>query len=377
MGNSVLDGRASAVLSDGIITKFYTSAAWIEGQAEQQLDDISTWTGVQKVAAFPDLHPGKYGPVGCAILANRIFPQLIGSDIGCGMSLFQLDLPWRKFKLEKALRRLRCLEQPASSDQRGRLEQADLPADLFAKALGTVGGGNHFCEIQTLSEVDANTGLDKTRLYLLVHSGSRGFGNAILNSVPNGAFAGLLATEDAAQLYLQDHDRAVRWASLNRQIIAERAAVSLRADLTLLVDAPHNLLTPEKGGWLHRKGAAVADQRLVPLAGSRASASYLMSSNDHADALGSLAHGAGRRYDRSSMHGRVRAKKSDLEAMKRTPFGGRVLCEDRDLLIEEAPLAYKSSKSVAEDLERTGAAHRVAEFHPLLTFKKTRAGGRS
>lgn len=377
MGNSVLDDRASAVSGDGVIIKFYTPAAWIEGRAEAQLNEIVGWTGVQKIAAFPDLHPGKYGPVGCAVLADRIFPQLIGNDIGCGMSLFQLDLPVRKLKLEKALRRMRVLGEPASEDPRWRLEDAGLPTDLFATSLGTVGGGNHFCEVQTLAEADDGIRLDTSRLYLLVHSGSRGFGNAVLGSVPDGTFAGLDPENDTALAYLRDHNRAVRWASLNRHIIAERAAEALRADLMLLVDVPHNLLTRHGDGWLHRKGAAVAEQGFVPLAGSRASASYLMAPNGHDDALGSLAHGAGRRYDRSSMHGRVRAKKSDIEAMQRTSFGGRILCEDRDLLIEEAPLAYKSAKSVAEDLERTGAAHSVAEFHPLLTFKKTRDGRRS
>lgn len=374
MGNSVLDGRASAVSGDGVITKFYTSAAWIEGWAEAQLEEIAGWTGVQKIAAFPDLHPGKYGPVGCAVLADRIFPQLIGNDIGCGMSLFQLDLPVRKLKLDKALRRMRVLGEPVSEDQRWRLEDAGLPTDLFATSLGTVGGGNHFCEAQTLAEADDDIRLDASRLYLLVHSGSRGFGNAVLEAVPQGAYAGVKGDSDAAQAYLRDHDKAARWASLNRQIIAVRAAEALRAELTLLVDAPHNLLARHGDGWLHRKGAAVAEQGFVPLAGSRASASYLMAPNGCDDALSSLAHGAGRRYDRSSMHGRVRAKKSDIEAMQRTPLGGRILCEDRDLLIEEAPLAYKSAKSVAGDLERTGAAHSVAEFHPLLTFKKTRDG---
>ena len=76
------------------------------------------------------------------------------------------------------------------------------------------------------------------------------------------------------------------------------------------------------------------------------------------------------------MHGRVRSKRSDIEAMQRTPFGGRVLCEDRDLLIEEAPLAYKSAQSVVADLDTTDAAKSVAKFYPLLTFKKTRDGGR-
>ncbi|UWR53661.1 RNA ligase RtcB family protein [Phaeobacter inhibens] len=377
MRNSVLDGRASAVSGDGVITKFYTPAAWIEGRAEAQLEEIAGWTGVQKIAGFPDLHPGKYGPVGCAVLADRIFPQLIGNDMGCGMSLFQLDLPVRKLKLEKALRRMRVLGEPTTKDQHWRLEDAGLPTDLIATSLGTVGGGNHFCEVQTLAEVDDGTRLDASRLYLLVHSGSRGFGNAVLGSVPDDAFAGLDPDNDTALAYRQDHKRAVRWASLNRQIIAERAAEALRADLMLLVDVPHNLLVRHGDGWLHRKGAAIAAQGFVPLAGSRASASYLLSSSGHEDALESLAHGAGRRYDRSSMHGRVRTKKSDIEAMQRTPFGGRILCEDRDMLIEEAPLAYKSAKSVVEDLERTGAAHSVAEFHPLLTFKKTRDGRRS
>jgi len=371
MDNSVLDGRASAMSGGGVITKFYTSAGWIEGRAEQQLKEVAGWTGVQKIAAFPDLHPGKYGPVGCAVLADRIFPQLIGNDIGCGMSLFQLDLPVRKLKLEKALRRMRVLGEPASEEQRGRLEETGLPTDLFATSLGTVGGGNHFCEVQTLAEADDGTRLDASRLYLLVHSGSRGFGNVVLGSVPDGAFAGLDPENDTALAYRQDHNRAVRWASLNRQAIAERASEALRADLTLIVDAPHNLLTRHGDGWLHRKGAAVAGQGFVPLAGSRAGASYLMAPTGHDDALDSLAHGAGRRYDRSSMHGRVRAKKSDIKAMQRNPFGGRILCENRDLLIEEAPLAYKSAKSVAEDLEGTGAAHCLAELHPLITFKKT------
>jgi len=111
---------------------------------------------------------------------------------------------------------------------------------------------------------------------------------------------------------------------------------------------------------------------LVPVAGSRATSSFLVKSLGQDDAMNSLAHGAGRRYDRASMHGRVQGRKSDIEAMKQTPFGGRVICEDRDLLIEEAPQAYKSAESVVSDLEVTGVAKRLATMNPLLTFKKTR-----
>jgi release factor H-coupled RctB family protein len=88
MGNSVLDDRTPAETRGGIITKFYISTAWIKGRAEQQVEQIAGWSGVRKIAAFPDLHSVKYGPAGGDVLADRVFPQLIGNNIGCGMSLF-------------------------------------------------------------------------------------------------------------------------------------------------------------------------------------------------------------------------------------------------------------------------------------------------
>jgi release factor H-coupled RctB family protein len=371
MGNPDTDGRLSAQATSAAITHFYSSDAWIEGRAEDQLNHVGSWAGVSQIAAFPDLHPGKYGPVGCAVQADRIFPQLIGNDIGCGMALFELDLPLRKLKLEKAVRRIRALGAPMDVPQEARLEKIDLPSDLFASALGTIGGGNHFCEVQTLVDPKDGCDLDRRCTYLLVHSGSRGLGEAVLNALPNGAFEGLKPDHEDAAAYVRGHDRAVLWAKLNRQIIAERAAEALRADVRLIADVPHNILTQTPEGWLHRKGAAMAAD-LVPVAGSRATSSYLVQPLGAKAALASLAHGAGRRYDRSSMHGRVRGKRSDIAAMERTPFGGRVICEDRDLLIEEAPHAYKSADSVVSDLETLGVAKRMATLNPLLTFKKTR-----
>ena len=371
MGTPIIGGRTSASQARGSITPFYSSSAWIDGRAEDQLNHVAAWCGVTKIAAFPDLHPGKYGPVGCAVLADRIYPQLIGNDIGCGMSLFQLDLPSRKFKLEKAVRRIRVLGQPVNVPQPDRLERIGLAGDLFPHALGTIGGGNHFCEVQTLRDPLDGCDLDTSLMYLLVHSGSRGLGDATLGALHADAFDGLAPDSAAAQTYVTAHNQAVKWAALNRQIIAERAAEALRADVRLITDAPHNLLEPMANGWLHRKGAAAAVD-LVPVAGSRATSSYLVKPLGLNAALHSLAHGAGRRYDRSSMHGRVRGKRSDIAAMQRTPFGGRVICEDRDLLIEEAPQAYKSARVVVADLQVFGVAQPVATLDPMLTFKKTR-----
>lgn len=371
MGNPSMDGRLSALQTHATVTKLYSSSAWVDGRAEDQLQHVATWAGVHQIAAFPDLHPGKFGPVGCAVLADRIYPQLVGNDIGCGMALFALDLPVRRFKLDKAVRRIRVLGEPVEGAQNDRLEQIGLRTDMFAQSLGTIGGGNHFCEVQTLTERQDTCELDPSCVYLLVHSGSRGLGEATFGALPPGAFSGMSPGGSDAADYLAGHDAAVAWARLNRQIIAERAADALRADLRLVADVPHNLLERTSGGWLHRKGAAVA-KGLVPVAGSRATSSYLVQPLGLDAAMASLSHGSGRRYDRASMHGRVRGKRSDIAAMERTPFGGRVICENRDLMIEEAPQAYKSSKDVVSDLEATGVAMPVATLNPLLTFKTTR-----
>jgi release factor H-coupled RctB family protein len=72
------------------------------------------------------------------------------------------------------------------------------------------------------------------------------------------------------------------------------------------------------------------------------------------------------------MHGRVGTKKSDLLILGHNPFGGLVVCDDRDLLVEEAPDAYKSIARVIADLTDCGLARVVATFRPLVTFKNAR-----
>ncbi|WP_305858698.1 RtcB family protein, partial [Klebsiella pneumoniae] len=135
---------------------------------------------------FPDLHPGKYGPTGIAVLSHRLHPQLIGNDIGCGMSLFALDMPPRKLRLDKAVERLREIEAQHVFDPVAVLAAAGLPTELFPQALGTIGGGNHFCELQAVDHViDARApqAIDRQGLYLLVHSGSRGLGARVFGQV--------------------------------------------------------------------------------------------------------------------------------------------------------------------------------------------------
>lgn len=363
------DGRAA-------VHAFTSVRSWIEGNALQQLEAVAALPGVVAVAGMPDLHPGKYGPVGCAVLSRRIHPQLVGADIGCGMGLFQLDTPVRKLRLDKAAERLRSLEGPWDGDVRPVLDAAGLAPTMYDASLGTVGGGNHFCEVQAIEEIvapeiAAAAGLDRERAFALVHSGSRGLGYGVLVRHLATGLADLDPASDAGAAYMAAHDEAVRWAVVNRRLIARRAAEALRADSTFVADLAHNLAEPFDGAILHRKGTAAADRGLVPIPGSRGTLSYLVAplAASRPETLASLAHGAGRKYDRASMHGRVGTTKSELTKLARNPYGGLVVCENRGLLVEEAPDAYKSIDQVIGDLVTHGLARVVATFRPLVTFK--------
>jgi release factor H-coupled RctB family protein len=205
------------------IHTFYSTRSWIEGSATKQLEDVGALSGVKAVAGMPDLHPGKYGPVGCSVLADRIHPQLVGSDIGCGMGLFQLDLGARKLRVDKAADRLRVLDVPWEGDVTGAVAEDGLVPTPFDGSLGTIGGGNHFCELQAIEEilepdVAAKAGLDRSRAYLLVHSGSQGLGFSILQRQLLANATALDPASELGRAYLTEHDNAVRWAALNRRV---------------------------------------------------------------------------------------------------------------------------------------------------------------
>lgn len=378
MGNSQsVDGRAP-------VHMFTSSKSWVEGDAIRQLEQVAKTTDVTAVAAMPDLHPGKYGPVGCAVLSRRVHPQLVGADIGCGMGLFALDLAARRVRADKAAERMRAIGGAWDGDAAARRIAAGLEDTGFDGALGTVGGGNHFCELQVVDaiavpEVAARAGIDADRAFVLVHSGSRGLGYSILERVLAGGAAALDPDGQEGQDYLAVHDDAVRWAVLNRRLIAERAGAALKTDVMLVNDVGHNLAEVTPAGVLHRKGAAAADRGLVPVPGSRGALTYLVEplADAPAEALATLAHGAGRKYERGSMHGRVGRTKSDLVRLGRNPFGGLVVCEDRNLLIEEAPEAYKSIGQVIADIEGFRLARVVATLRPVVTFKSVKDEARA
>ncbi|MDB6017993.1 MAG: hypothetical protein JWR19_2482 [Pedosphaera sp.] len=362
---------------------FASAKSWIEGEAVRQLYATAQLDGMRRAVGLPDLHPGKGAPVGAAFLSEgRIYPYLIGSDIGCGMGLWKTNLLRRKAKLDRWTSLRFDLEHPWEGNVREYLAAASVDSTAFDAALGTIGGGNHFAELQAVEEIfDAKgfkqLGLGKDQLVVLVHSGSRGLGDAILREHVDGHHAaGAETGTAAADEYLRRHDSAVRWAATNRALIAERFVSALGGAAEPVWDGCHNAITRlDNAGetlWLHRKGAVPANAGPVIIPGTRGTLSYLVSplGDGHAN-LWSLAHGAGRKWARTASRARMR-ERYQLSELVQTPLGGRVICEERDLLYEEAPAAYKNIEAVIQDLVAAGIASVIATLRPLLTYK-TRA----
>ena len=235
---------------------------------------------------------------------------------------------------------------------------------------------------------------------VLVHSGSRGLGETILRAHVDQHFGeGVEVESFAAEEYLRGHDFAVRWAKANRELIARRFTATLGAEAECLWDGCHNSITPKlrssrgneaqtsdaRSGaqrgleeaslltsvatFIHRKGAVDAESDFVVIPGSRGSLSYIVKpTGDGESHAWSLAHGAGRKWARSEARLRMRERFSVPE-LAQTGLGGRVICEERDLLYEEAPAAYKNIEAVIQELVAAGLVSVIATLRPLLTYR--------
>lgn len=363
------------------VTIISSEKNWLEQAAVNQLNHISTLPGVVKAVGLPDLHPGKT-PVGAAIVTEGIiYPHLIGNDIGCGMAMFMTDIEKKKLKLERLIKKVEGL---------GNLREISLPEPEYEEiasypldsSLGTIGGGNHFAELQETEavfdeEAFRHLGFDKNQVMLLVHSGSRGYGQTILDESIRlyEAQNGLQSTSHAAREYLSKHDNAVHWAAINRELIAYRIlrALGISIQTMKLVDSSHNSVSSKECDnkllYIHRKGASPSDAGAIVIPGSRGSLTYLVMPTDDTCVSGySLAHGAGRKWERSMCRSRLENKYTK-ETIKYTKFKGRVICNDNNLLFEEAPEAYKNIDTVIQSLLEFELIKIIATFKPILTYK--------
>lgn len=336
---------------------------------ERAIGRLATCDDVVKIAVMPDVHLAADVCNGVVVATRqRLFPQAVGGDIGCGMTAMRLDGSASLLRSRhQAQQVLKGLETVVPIERHSRATVAEeLPGELRDQPLsdpalaqqaeraglfqlGTLGRGNHFLELQAD---------DQEQLWLMVHSGSRGLGQAIAmrhlaRAVDSGrGLRSLDAGSDEGQAYLNDMDWAVRYASRNRLAMIHAAAALLEAVLGAppaedsLVDTPHNLVRREcvagRQLWIHRKGAMAAregEPGVIP--GAMGAVSYHVTGRGSEDALNSCSHGAGRAMSRTEARRRI--SRRDFERQV-----GNLWFDERRAndLREEAPGAYKDLRLV-------------------------------
>lgn len=372
---------------DSIVRIIASNRTWLESQAIDQLKQTALLPGMVAAVGMPDLHPGNQHPVGAVFATQgRIYPALAGSDIGCGMSLYQTSMKASPLKLDKLVKKFNGFEDMQPNDVSRALEVYRLQEHEDNSQLGTIGGGNHFAELQSVEtiysqELFEGLSLSPKACYLLIHSGSRQLGHQIYKATmsvcgEHGFDLTLEHERQSAIHYMEKHDYAVNWARANRDVIAEKIFDLIHCTGTKCVDVCHNSIAQEQWGdnnvWAHRKGASSSMIGPVVIPGSRGHHTYLVQPTGNQDDNGySLAHGAGRKWQRSIAKANL-SKRYKTDELKRTALGSRVICEDKDLIYEEAPQAYKNIEAVIQDLVDSNVIKLIARFKPLITYKTSR-----
>lgn len=372
----------------------------VDEASRRQLANIASLPIVHHhVAAMPDVHLGIGATIG-SVIATRdaIVPAAVGVDIGCGMVACRLSLDAAQLN-EKALTRV--FDQISRDVPVGMAQHADeralagaaRPFESGLKALirrhpqllkrlgkhskwvnqlGTLGGGNHFIEV-CIDEAD--------RVWVMLHSGSRGIGNAMASYFIELARQDMerqqvqLPDRDLAYFregseHFDDYVAAVHWAQeyayANRQCMVDLVLAGLRRHLPAFVvtdeviNCHHNYVAREHhygaDVWVTRKGAIRAragDLGIIP--GSMGARSYIVRGKGNPDSFDSSAHGAGRRMSRNA------AAKAFSEADLRKQTAG-VVCRKDKGVIDEIPGAYKDIDQVmANQSDLTDVLHTLKQ----------------
>lgn len=375
-------------------------ASQLDQHSEQQLRNVADLPIIHHhVAAMPDAHGGIGATVG-SVLATRgaIIPAAVGVDIGCGMIAARLSLTAEQLD-ETSLRKVfdqigrdvpvgraqhredRARVEAAKTFEPGLQRLTDKHPQLlraFGKfsnwvhQVGTLGSGNHFIEVC----------LDEDgRVWVMLHSGSRGIGNAI------GSYFIALAREDMLRLdaqlpdrdlayfeegaeHFDDYVEAVSWAqayaAVNREEMLKLVLAALARHLPAfavtdeVVNCHHNYVAREHhfdaDVWVTRKGAIRAGRgELGIVPGSMGTRSYIVRGLGNPDSFESSAHGAGRRMSRTQA--RHEFNESDLAAQT-----AGVICRKDKGVVDEIPGAYKDIDEVmASQRDLTEVVHTLKQ----------------
>ena len=324
---------------------------WARHLAEDALKQLRTlanqpWV-CEAVCAMPDVHVSNGVSVG-TVFATRdvVVPYALGGDLGCGITAACIGR--HELDLHATLDRLAdAIPVGDATHRSGVLPEhlADAPLSTRAHArtrdaigprhLGTLGGGNHFLELDR--DVDGD-------LWILVHSGSRGLGAAIAEHHRHVGEV-LAIDRDEGRHYLRDLEFALAFAAENRRHILERALATISATADTILDVHHNHVARDGDRLVHRKGAIAAptgEQAIIP--GSMGTASYIVEGRGEPLSFASASHGAGRVMTRTQAR-RTLSRDAVDRALR------RVVVRAASDIREEAPQVYRDIGEVLEDLQ--------------------------
>jgi len=363
-------------------TRLLSWASLLDEQTVEQAQISSRMPFIYpRLALMPDAHLGKGATVGSVIpTLGAVMPAAVGVDIGCGMiavrtqferSQLPTDLAPLREQIERAIplsaghsnRKVVATAEPRIAQLEALAEKAEFdPAKYLGNwrlQLGSLGSGNHFIEV-SVDELD--------RVWMFLHSGSRGIGNKIAMhhiqvaqrlakqwwiDLPDPDLAYLVEGTPEFWTYIRELRWAQHFALLNREEMMDRVARQLSEVMGAPVEEQerinchHNFTEREKhygkDVWVSRKGAIQADlgrPGLIP--GSMGTASYVVEGLGNPRSLNSSPHGAGREYSRSAAR-RTFTHEQLREAMVGIEF------RDTEAFLDEIPQAYKPIDQVMAD----------------------------
>lgn len=334
-----------------------------------------------KIRIMPDVHAGKGCTIGTTMtVTDKIVPNIVGVDIGCGMLTVKLkekriELP----KLDSVIRQ----NIPFGRNVRERAHRSHGRIDIYElecvkkidtrrakESIGTLGGGNHFIEIDT----------DGEALYLVIHTGSRNLGLRVAEYYQKRAFAacgGRAQNEipyelaylagDEMQSYLHDMELMQRFAELNRTVIKEVILDELKLHEEESFTTVHNYIDTEN--MILRKGAVSAnkgERLLIPM--NMRDGSLLCTGLGNSDWNCSAPHGAGRLINRRNAE-----QSFTLSQFKKAMEGIFTTSVSKDT-IDESPFVYKPMEEILRNIGETAIVDKIIK--PIYNFKASEDFGR-
>lgn len=356
--------------------KIFTDSIEPYALAQVQMLCDQTVSAGSKIRIMPDVHPGKYGPIGLTMtFQDRIFPALVGIDIGCGMTCARLGGKKTEYpKLDAVIQKhipsgVSIRQTPHSRGMHFPYEKLlcaeHIHLEKTALSMGTLGGGNHFIEIDRDEE-----GCH----YLTIHSGSRRLGKDVAEhylrlgqkelkaksltvSYPQTWLEGSLLAD-----YLHDVAIVQDYAEQNRLAILETLCKYMKWKPGEVFSCPHNYISRQDDHYLLRKGAISAnssEQMLIPI--NMQEGILLAEGKGNPDWNCSAPHGSGRLLKRTDV-----AKQYTVSQFKTAMKGIFCTCISKTTLAE-APFAYRDLSYIVSRIADTAKIMKV--LTPVYNYK--------